>query len=115
MDLVIEYGDGTKQVIATSKEQLKLWRTTAGPWLKNDIYLGTKFDQHRSNALKNGLPKTQWNTAILAGKSIMQNIGHTVPQLIPPIDLSRDWLDDESMSCLLALLFGIWGKTLPAQ
>ena len=85
MDLVIEYNDGTYQVIATSKEQLNLWRTTNGPWLKNDIYLGTKFDQQRSNDLQTGLPKTQWGAAILANEIIAQKIGHTLPQLIPPI------------------------------
>ena len=49
MDLVLKYTDGSKQVVATSPDQLNQWKTAEGPWLKNNIYLGTKFDQRRSN------------------------------------------------------------------
>ena len=85
MDLVLKYTDGSKQVVATSTDQLNQWKTAEGPWLKNNIYLGTKFDQRRSNLVKRGLPANDWVPATLAPTAVLAGLGPMSSQEIPPI------------------------------
>jgi len=79
LDLVLEQADGRKTVIATDAAGAG-WEVADGPYLRNNIYLGTVYDGRRE-ATK------VWSSKGVSAvtPATLSSIGVLTPALIPPI------------------------------
>lgn len=84
MELVVEFSDGTKQIIGTDDT----WRAGNGPVLRNSVYLGEVYDARREQAGwdKAGFDDANWSHAEVAG---MPNVGPLMSEDEPPIRITR--------------------------
>ena len=82
--IVVEFVDGTKQVIVTDPT----WRTSDGPVLRNSVYLGEVYDARCEQAGwdQAGFDDSHWNQAVLAG---LPEVGPLVAEAAPPIRITR--------------------------
>jgi len=81
--LRIYYSDGTEAVL-TSDET---WKTTEGPILRNNVYLGEKYDARREQPGwdQPGFDDSTWKSAVRAEAPA----GRLVAQIQPPIRITR--------------------------
>jgi alpha-L-rhamnosidase len=91
LQLVIEFASGHLQVVSSEPDSGQ-WRAAEGPWLFNDIYLGTRYDQKRANALLGwsggstpAFDDSGWTLAVSALSSDVAKLGPLSPQMVPPI------------------------------
>ena len=80
LDLILETSSNNRMVISSSDDGT--WETTAGAWIRNNIYLGTKFDQRRSNLISSNITSS-WSSENVVLAST--DVGTIMPQTIPPI------------------------------
>ena len=83
VQLEIEYADGTKQVVGTDTS----WKTADGPILRNNVYLGEKYDARRELTGWNepGFDDANWQPASVASEPV----GRLCAQEAPPIRITR--------------------------
>jgi len=77
--IVVDYADGTTQVIATDA----LWKVDTGPILYDNVYGGETYDARleRSGWNKPGFDDSQW----LAATQVKSPTAKIIAQMIPPI------------------------------
>lgn len=80
LDLILE--TSSKNMIVISSSDDGTWQTTDGAWIRNNIYLGTKFDQQRSNIISSNVASWSNENVVLAST---KHVGRSMPQTIPPI------------------------------
>jgi alpha-L-rhamnosidase len=80
--LEIEYGDGTRQTLATDAS----WKLGEGSILRNSVYLGEVVDARREQAGwdRPGFDDSRWRAPALAA----QPVGRLVAQCQPPIRIT---------------------------
>lgn len=79
LQLVVDYEDGSRQVVATNKS----WKTSAGPVLRNSVYLGEVYDARREQSgwSEPGFDDRHWRQTTLAAEPV----GPLRAQVQPPI------------------------------
>jgi len=84
MELVVEFADGTKQVVGTDDS----WRTADGPVLRNSVYLGEVYDARREQTGwdESGFDDSRWGHAELAHSPAL---GPLISEDQPPIRITR--------------------------
>lgn len=84
VQLVIEFTDGTRQVVATDPT----WRAGDGPILRNSVYLGEVYDARREQPGwdKPGFDDSHWRPAVPASEP---KLGPLRAQDAPPIRVTR--------------------------
>ncbi|HUR11784.1 MAG TPA: family 78 glycoside hydrolase catalytic domain [Flavitalea sp.] len=79
--LMISYADGTSEVIATDET----WQTNTGAVLRNNVYLGEKYDARLEKKWTMSDSDPSWTNAVaVEGPS-----GKLISQLLPPIRITR--------------------------
>ncbi|MBA4054610.1 MAG: alpha-L-rhamnosidase, partial [Marivirga sp.] len=82
-EIHIQYADGSSEILATDET----WRTTPGPIIRNNVYLGEHYDARLE--LKNwnmvNTAKTPWKTAV----QVQGPSGELHVQMQPPIRITK--------------------------
>ena len=83
MQLVIDYADGTSQTVITDGT----WKTSQGPILRNNVYLGEVYDARREQPGwdKPDFKESKWQNAVAATESV----GPLRAQNAPPIRVTK--------------------------
>jgi alpha-L-rhamnosidase len=81
--LAIDYADGTSESVVTDPT----WKTSAGPILRNNVYLGEVYDARREQPGwdEANFSEANWDNAVPAEEPL----GPLEPQIAPPIRVAR--------------------------
>ncbi|MES1217630.1 MAG: family 78 glycoside hydrolase catalytic domain, partial [Bacteroidota bacterium] len=82
-EIHVQYNDGSTDIIATDET----WQTAPGPVVKNNVYLGEKYDARleQKNWSAPGIDKGAWKNAVIADGPA----GELTAQMQPPIRVTR--------------------------